>query len=153
VRFHLHCQGSYEEIDLPTAAERFLIRFPATFYVQEKLLDKIFTSFPHFTGKKKKKAVAVSSTRPSWCIYRADSKSRRMLSSATKKLLMLRKVLLQRMETERHGNDTAVTMYVSEKFILRANYRGHAVALWLKHYATNRKIAGSTLYKVIFTFT
>jgi hypothetical protein len=81
LRFKLRCQGSYEEIELPTATERFLIRFPATFYVHEKLLDKIFTSFPHSTAKKKKKkAIEVSSTRPSLCAHTADSKSRLCLA-------------------------------------------------------------------------
>jgi hypothetical protein len=55
------CQGSYEETELPKAKERFLIRFPAIFYVQERLEDEIFTSFPHFAGKEER-----LSPLPSW---------------------------------------------------------------------------------------
>jgi hypothetical protein len=38
----------------------------------------------------------------------------------------------------------------TELFIIRG--RTHAVALWLRHYATNQKVAGSIRDEVIFFF-
>jgi hypothetical protein len=35
-------------------------------------------------------------------------------------------------------------------FLLTGSYLGHAVACWLRHYATNRKVAGSMSDEVNF---